>query len=185
MDTNTYDFQLEIKPYLDTNEDILWCDKPCKTFIFTTSDIFTTLFGVVWLAFSIFWVVSAYFATEEAEGVFNLFPWFGLPFVFVGLYLLIFRHFVSYVKRKNMIYALTNKRAMIVHIGSRKYVQEYRYENISNIQMKCDENDVGSIYFFTGELRYSNGRGYSSTSGIFGINNTTKVYISNIGNNHK
>jgi hypothetical protein len=176
MDNNIFDLKLEINPYLDVNEDVLWCDKPAKKLVFTTADIFTTLFGVVWLSFSIFWVASAYFATEAADGGFKLFPLFGVPFVFIGLYLLFFRHLVSLFRRKNMIYALTNKRVMIVHTGKRQYVQEYRYENISNIQMKCDEDDIGSIFFFTGEIRYNNGRNYSSTSGIFGIKDTKKVY---------
>ena len=176
--TNTYDLQLQIKPYLDVNEDILWCDKPYKRFVFTVNDIFTTLFGIVWLSFSIFWVISAFLATNEADSsAFNIFPLFGMPFVFIGLYLLFFRHIVGAVKRKNMIYALTDKRALIVHSGKRQYVQEYRYENISNIQMKCDDNDIGSIFFLTGSINYNrNGRGYASTSGIFGIRDTKKVY---------
>ena len=176
MEENIFDLKFEVKHYLDTNEDVLWCDKPVKKLVFTSADIFTTLFGVVWLSFSVFWIVSAYFAIEASDGSFKLFPLFGVPFVLVGLYLLFFRHFVSLIKRKNMVYALTNKRAMIVHTGKRKYVQEYRYENISNIQMKCDDNDVGSIFFLTGEIRYNNGRSYSSTSGIFGIKDTKKVY---------
>lgn len=178
MDGYTYDLQLYIKPYLDVNEDILWCDKPVKKFVFTSADLFTTLFGIVWLSFSLFWVFSAFSATSDSENAtLNIFPFFGLPFVFVGLYLLFFRHIAGAAKRKNMIYALTNKRALIVHIGNRQYVQEYRYENISNIQMKCDDNDIGSIFFLTGAINYNrNGRSYTSTSGIFGIKDTKKVY---------
>ncbi len=178
MTNNTYDLQLQIKPYLDANEDILWCDKPYKKVVFTTNDIFTTLFGIVWLSFSVFWVISAYFATNSTDApTLKIFPLFGLPCVFVGLYLLFFRHIVSAIKRKNMIYALTNKRALIVHVGKRQYVQEYRYENISNIQMKCDDDEIGSIFFLTGAINYNrNGRSYTSTSGIFGIKDTKKVY---------
>ncbi|MBR2024982.1 MAG: DUF308 domain-containing protein [Clostridia bacterium] len=176
MDTNNYDLQLEIKQYLDVNEDILWCDKPFKKITFSSGDVFTTLFGVVWLSFSLFWVASAFFATKGAAGFAKVFPLFGIPFVLIGLYLLFFRHIVSYIRRKNMIYTLTSKRVMIVHTGKRQYVQEYRYEDISNIQIKCDDNDVGSIFFFSGEIRYNNGKSYSSTSGIFGIKNTKKVY---------
>lgn len=176
MEDNNYNLKLEVNPYLDVNEDVVWCDKPAKKFVFTSADIFTTLFGAVWLSFSVFWVFSAYMSTESTDGTFNIFPLFGIPFVVVGLYLLLFRHIVSFAKRKNMVYALTNKRALIVHTGKRQYVQEYRYENISNIQMKCDDNDIGSIFFLTGEVRYNNGRSYSSTSGIFGIKDTKKVY---------
>ena len=179
MDNNSYDLQLQIKPYLDVNEDILWCDKPYKKFVFTANDVFTTLFGIVWLLFSVFWIISAYFATSGTDEptLNSVFPLFGLPFVFVGLYLLFFRHIVGAIRRKNIIYALTNKRALVVHMGSRQYVQEYRYENISNIQLKCDDNDVGSIFFLTGAISHNrNGRSYASTSGIFGIKDTKKVY---------
>lgn len=178
MDNNSYDLKLHIKPYLDINEDILWCDKPAKRYVFTSADIFTTLFGIVWLAFSLFWVITAFSITGDVEtSSINIFPFLGIPFVFIGLYLLFFRHIFGALKRKNMIYALTNKRAMIVHIGKRQYVQEYRYENISNIQMKCDDNDMGSIFFLTGAINYNrNGRSYASTSGIFGIKDTKKVY---------
>ncbi len=178
MDNNSYDLQLQIKPYLDVSEDILWCDKPVKKFVFTANDIFTTLFGVVWLAFSLFWVISAFYATGRSDAtMLKIFPFFGMPFVLVGLYLLFFRHIFSAIKRKNMIYALTNKRALVVHTGKRQYVQEYRYEDISNIQIKCSDDDVGSIFFLTGAISYNrNGRSYASTSGIFGIKDTKKVY---------
>lgn len=176
MEDNRFDLKLEINPYLDADEDVIWCDKPVKKIVFTSADIFTTLIGVVWLSFSVFWVFSAYIATEASDSSFKIFPLFGIPFVLTGLYLLFFRHVVSLVKRKNIVYVLTNKRAIVVHTGKRQYVQEYRYENISNIQMKCDDNDIGSIFFLTGEIRYNNGRSYSSTSGIFGIKDTKKVY---------
>lgn len=170
MEENSLDLKFEINTYLDADEDVLWYDKPVKKIVFTSADIFTTLFGVVWLSFSVFWIIEASYST------FEIFPFFGIPFVLIGLYLLFFRHVVSLVKRKDMIYVLTNRRAMIVHTGKRQYVQEYRYENISNVQMRCDDNDIGSIFFLTGEIRYNNGRGYSTTSGIFGIKDTKKVY---------
>lgn len=176
MDINNFDLQLEIKPYLDGRESLLWCDKPVKKIIFTLNDVFTTLFGIFWLAFSLFWVFSAYMATSETTGPSKIFPLFGIPFVLVGVYLLFFRHIVSYFKRKNIIYALTEKRVLVVHFGRSKYVQEYKYEHISNISLKTNENDVGSIYFFTGGFHYNNNRNYSSTSGIFGIKDTKKVY---------
>ncbi len=178
MDTNSYDLLIDVKPYLDSDEDVLWCDKPTKILVFSTADIFTTMFGFVWLSFSIFWTVTAFMATNDADdAVFSIFPVFGLPFVFIGMYLLFFRYVISAIQRKRMIYAITNKRVLIVHTGRKQYVQEYRYTDISNVQMKCDNNDVGSIFFFSGALRYNrNGSSYASTSGVFGIKNTKKVY---------
>ncbi len=178
MEQNTYDLQLVIKPYLDTNEHIVWCDRPAKLFAFTVSDLFTSIFGVFWLAFSIFWMLTAFEGSKGSnDAMLSVFPLFGLPFVLVGLYLVFFKHIVTAIKRKKIIYALTNNRALIVHTGKRQYVQEYRYENIANIQMKCDSNDIGSIFFLAGAINYTrNGRSYASTSGIFGIKETKKVY---------
>lgn len=176
---NNYDLQLEIKPYLSTGESILWCDKPCKTFVFTVADIFTTLFGIVWLGFSVFWFLGAFFATQgQTDPMAKLFPFFGVPFICVGLYLLFFRHIVSAISRKRIIYALTDKRAIIVHTGRREYLQEFRYENISNIHLESKNDDVGSINFLSNQINYvsSNKRYANSSSGFFGIRNVKNVY---------
>ena len=179
MEANTYDLQLEIKPYLGADEAILWCDKPKKLFVFTMSEVFTTLFGIVWLAFSMFWVISAYFATSGTDdAVARIFTLFGLPFVLIGLYLVIFRHIFSVISRRKTIYALTSKRAVIVHTGRREYMQEFKYKDISNIRIKSDENDLGSIIFLSSPIHYHRGTGKyaNSTSGFFGICDVKKVY---------
>ena len=176
---NNYELQLEIKPYLNAGESILWCDKPYKIFVFTVADIFTTLFGIVWLGFSVFWFLGAFFATQgQTDPMAKIFPFFGVPFICVGLYLLFFRHIVSALTRKRIIYALTDKRAIIVHTGKRQYLQEFKYANISNIQLESKKDDVGSINFLSNQLTYSNRnkRYANASSGFFGIKEVKKVY---------
>ena len=77
---DNYDF---CKPYIMDNEYILWEGAPQKGLVLTSRDLALIPFSLIWLAFSLFWEVSAIRTT----GSLFMVLW-GLPFVGVGIYLL-------------------------------------------------------------------------------------------------
>jgi hypothetical protein len=100
---NYIDPRSEIIDQVQGDEKLLWADKPVRGIKFRSTDIFITLFSILWLSFSVFWVYMA----SEANIIFAL---FGTPFILIGIYLLIGRYFFDALSRKNTVYGLTNKR---------------------------------------------------------------------------
>ena len=100
---NYIDPRAEIIDQIQGDEKLLWADKPARGIKFRSTDIFITLFSILWLSFSVFWVYMA----SEANIIFAL---FGTPFILVGVYLLIGRYFYDALSRKNTVYGLTSTR---------------------------------------------------------------------------
>lgn len=100
---NYIDPRSEIIDQIEGDERLLWADKPVRGIKFRFTDIFLTLFSIFWLGFAVFWTYMA----MEGSVIFAL---FGIPFILVGVYLLIGRYFTDALSRKNTVYALTNKR---------------------------------------------------------------------------
>ena len=74
---------------LDGGERLLWLGQPRSGIRLRAQDAFLIPFSLLWGGFAIFWELMALTATSKAPGpVAVVFPLFGLPFVFVGLYLI-------------------------------------------------------------------------------------------------
>ncbi len=100
---NYIDPRTEIIDQIQGDEKLLWADKPATGIKFRSTDIFITLFSILWLAFSLFWTYMAI----DASIIFAL---FGTPFILVGVYLLIGRYFYDALSRKKTVYGLTSTR---------------------------------------------------------------------------
>lgn len=104
-DTENYHFY---KPYLTDQEQVLWTGMPEKGRLFTGQDFVLLPFGIVWLAFSLFWEVAA---LKSGAPLFS--SLFGLPFIGIGVYL-VFGVFIQRLRlRGRTFYAITNKKIMI------------------------------------------------------------------------
>lgn len=99
---NDFDF---CRPYLTGDEYIMWQGKPERGNLITHSDIFTIPFSVLWCAFAIFWVLTAYHSGAPLP-----FVMFGMIFVFVGCYISFGRFIHTAILRKNTAYVITNKK---------------------------------------------------------------------------
>ena len=159
----------EISPYIGQNEKILWCDKPVKNFIIAGAEIFNVLFGAFWLAFSIFWLIMT--LVDKNSGAL---PYFSIPFILLGLWLVLFKHLVQAVKRKKIIYVVTNKRVLVVTTGKEEFVEEFCYSDIAEIDMKADKNGIGSVFFYSSPKDPK--KKVLTSSGIFGIKDTSVVF---------
>lgn len=100
---NYIDPRAELIDQLNDNEKLLWADKPLSGIKFRASDVFVIPFSIVWCGFAIFWTLMA----MSSNFYFGL---FGIPFVIIGIMLLIGRFFLDAAMRKNTVYGLTNMR---------------------------------------------------------------------------
>jgi hypothetical protein len=160
-----------LKPYLKEDEKVLWADIPAKSFVYLPSDLFSALIGVFWILFSIFWLVLTINpALEGASGTEALMPYLSIPFFIVGLWFVIIKNLIIAIKRRQLVYAITNKRVVAVYT-SKEYLEQYLIVDIACAEVKENKNGTGSIFFFSNK----NTNKKYSTSGIFAINNVKEV----------
>lgn len=144
-----YDFG---RPYMVGDEYILWKGKPEKGGLFTGREIIMLPFALIWLAFSAFWELTAIFS-----GAPLLFCLWGVPFVGIGLYLLIGRFFHMAYLRKRTFYIVTNKKIMIKR-GNR--IEMHDGKTLPPMDIQIHKNGNGTITFrddvyMSGRRRYS------------------------------
>ncbi len=135
--TDNYAF---CKAYLIDGEQILWKGKPEKGQIFHKQDIVLVPFAVFWLGFSLFWE-----ATAIMGGAPFFFALWGLPFIAVGVYLLIGRHIMALYLRNKTFYVVTNKR-LIIKKGSK--IEMRNGEDLPPMEVQLHKNGNGTITFW-------------------------------------
>ncbi|MBQ8504062.1 MAG: hypothetical protein IJ491_07285 [Clostridia bacterium] len=135
--TDNYDF---CRPYLTQDERILWKGKPEKGQILHKQDIIMIPFSIFWLGFSVFWEIGA---LKSGGSLF--FALWGLPFIAVGLYLLIGRHIQSLYLRNKTFYVVTNKR-LIIKKGSKLEIR--MAQDLPPMEVQLHKNGNGTITFW-------------------------------------
>ncbi len=112
---------------LAPDERIVWQGRPATRLDLKASDIPASLFGTVFLAFSLFWIATtASFVSETGEVATVLFPLAGIPFLFAGAYLMVGRFFWDARRRARTWYTLTDRRAFVAtDIGGKRTLEDY------------------------------------------------------------
>lgn len=75
---------------------------------------------------------------------------FGLPFVAVGLYLLIGRFFVDSRQRARTYYGVTSRRVLIVVAGEPRVVRSLALEGLDSISIQERTDATGTLVFGQG-----------------------------------
>ena len=132
---------------LIAGEQVLWSGQPERA-PFCKRDILEWPFGVFWLAFSIFWMygVSGRFDNKAGKGS----PWFvlfGIPFVLIGLYLVMGKFLYRYWKRGRTYFAVSNKRVLVITNAARKTCISAYLESLPAITKSIGRSGVGTLRF--------------------------------------
>jgi hypothetical protein len=105
------ELEMAARGYLSRDEKLLWSGQPRGGIQFRGSDIFAIPFSLMWGGFAFFWEFSV---TRIGTGAPTIFTLWGIPFVLMGLYLIIGRFFVDAWMRSKTQYFLTDQRVLIV-----------------------------------------------------------------------
>jgi hypothetical protein len=97
-----------IRDRLIAGEKLLWSGQPRQGILFVASDALMIPFSLMWGGFAIFWEASV--LTVKAPILFRL---WGIPFVLIGLYLIVGRFFADAWIRRDLCYGVTNFRILI------------------------------------------------------------------------
>lgn len=143
----------EVRRHLSSGERVLWSGQPKQGVILRGSDAMTIPFSLLWGGFAFYWEWTA--ITSDAPGFFVL---WGIPFVLIGIYLIIGRFFVESRQRERTYYAVTNERVLIISGLVRPTVKSLSLRTLTDVSLTEGSNGEGSITFGAA----------SALSGMFG-----------------
>ncbi len=131
MQNAAAELELELAP----GERLLWSTKPQQGIRFIAADAFLLPFALVWLAFSLGFELMSFRIPVATGGAMRMvFAIFGLPFVFIGLYLLAGRFFLDAKRRRNTAYGITNQRVLTVTRGRNRRIRSLDLAQIKDVE---------------------------------------------------
>ena len=141
-DATQFDDQQAFAPYLLPSERILWSGRPPRGLLFRRSDAFLIPFSLLWGGFAFFWEYMAY-----AQGAPLYFLLFGGIFVIIGIFFIAGRFVFDILVREKTIYAVTEKRALILSGFIRPSLTALQLSSMSQISLEMIDGGKGTISF--------------------------------------
>ena len=156
MDGPDYEAMEEVRKRLDSGEALVWAGRPRPARLAAMA-LPMFIFGMPWTAFAVLWTCGAAGFKIPKPGLnFGfLFPLWGLPFVLVGLGMLLGPVW-GYLLARRMIYAATSKRLLAVFGGT---VRSFTPQK--PLRVSCLEREDGS-----GDLTFPDAVGFSPSPGL-------------------
>ncbi len=154
------DFLSKLDRLLKTNEKILWSGKPEKK-AFVLPALASIPVGLLFFVFSIFWILAA-----SSAGPPDFFTFMGLPFVVVGIAIIIAPFLWQLLRHRNTEYVITDKR-IITQTGA--IGLDTRFVDFDKIQEVYVKIGVIDRLFGTGSL-------YAMTAGASNFSPQTGPY---------
>jgi hypothetical protein len=121
---------------LAADETLTWWDRPIPMLLARHELNANMLFGLFFLAFSIFWMTMAW----NAPGPFFL---FGAPIVLVGLWLAS-APLRAYARASSTLFALTNRRALVLTSSK---ARTFPLDQIEFVECESFADDTGHVEF--------------------------------------
>ena len=167
-----------LTPELGRGERLLWTGRPRQGLRLRPSDWYLVPFSLLWGGFAFFWEFMV--LTGGA-------PWFfalwGVPFVLVGLYLIVGRFFADSYQRARTYYGVTDQRVLILSGLLNRRTTSIALPNLGEVSLTERSDRSGSITFGTPNAAYPAwwgsswpGTGYKTAPTFDLIDDVRQVY---------
>ena len=163
---------------LGRDERLLWSGRPRQGLLFRSSDWLAVPFSLMWGGFAIFWEYSVS-TGRNAPLVMSL---WGIPFVLLGLYIIVGRFFVDAWQRSRTCYGVTNQRVILAGGILARQVKSLPLATLSDLSLQERSDGSGTITFGPVASPYGSlGRGFpgmnrASTPAFDPIDHARQVY---------
>lgn len=140
MDQSTAMMQInrEIQP----GETLLWSGLPRQGIYLKGSDAIQVPFSLAWCGFACFWEYNTF--NSGAPVFFKL---WGIPFVLIGVYMVVGRFIADSQVRSNTAYAVTSKRILFISGLFNQKTTSIDLLSIPELSLTEKDNDSGTISF--------------------------------------
>ena len=128
-----------IRSKLDDGETLVWSGRPRQGLLLQPTDAIVIPFTLVWGGFAIFWEYEV--VKSHAFWVLQL---WGIPFVVLGLYLMVGRFFSDAALRARTYYGVTDKRIII---AAGQQVRSYALSDVSRVALSTRADGSGTLTF--------------------------------------
>jgi hypothetical protein len=137
---------------LNADETLVRAAQPSPVYLAVRS-VPVAIFGLFFGGFALFWINAAYTGTSHIPaggdgmpGAFRFFPLFGIPFLLVGA-AMVLSPIYAYVKALSTVYAVTDKRAIIISNAVTRSVNSYYASDFTDIGRSGELNGYGDVIF--------------------------------------
>lgn len=135
------------------------------------------IFGLFFGGFAAFWIAMAaggvWFAKKNdgdsnVPGLFMLFPLFGLPFLLVGLGMILSPWWIARAARRTAC-CVTGTRALQVAVGKSVRIQSWSPADLDEISKELYPDGTGTVTFAKSVTFTSRGRARKSNDAFYGV----------------
>lgn len=178
---NPGDAQLRAQSELQSGETLVWTGTADPSRAAITS-LPAMIFGIPVAGFAIFWISQAYRATngmarsahnDFARG-FQVFPVFGIPFVLIGVFVIL-TPLWNFLKARNTVYAVTNQRVMVITGTTSRSVKSYTPADITSVEHRERPDGSGDIVIQTNAIMRTNNSVSQFKLALLGVPNVKQV----------
>ena len=134
----------DIARQLDAGERLLWSGRPGRGVRLRASDGLFIPFSLLWGGFAFFWEFMVF--RVKAPFFFRL---WGVPFVLVGIYLIAGRFFWDARRRARAVYAVTDRRIILVDGGVRRSTRTLNLKTLNEITLSERRDGSGDVVLGT------------------------------------
>ena len=127
---------------LRQSEKLLWSGRPRQGVFLTSKDAGAIPFSLMWGSGVFFWEYKA--MTSGGPVFFDL---WGIPFVLIGVYLIVGRFFHEAMLRSRTYYGLTNQRVIIISGMFSPTVMSLQVQTLTDIALSEEASGFGTILF--------------------------------------
>jgi hypothetical protein len=151
----------EITASLDRGERVIWSGRPRQGLMLRGMDAFAIPFALLWTSVPLIAALAALVSPKGDR--FALLP--TIPFVLIGLYLLVGRFFVDAAQRRHTFYALTDERILIVSGIWSRDTRSLSLRMLEQVDLSARTSGWGTIKFGRGAFGSFAMPGWPGTKG--------------------
>lgn len=157
-----------IERELQPGETVSSIETPQPRF-FTTTSTSAFLFAIPWTLFALFWMAGASgFKVPDFQNGLDLFPFFGVPFVLIGLGMFS-SPIWAYRSAFNSVYVITDRRAITFVGGFRTTIRSFFPDDLNGLHRSERSDGSGDVIVGTTTKRDSEGGTDTSSYGFLGV----------------
>jgi hypothetical protein len=138
--------EIVVTQHLLPGERVLWADRPVRGIRLSPSDAVLIPFALLWTAIVVLWEVLALRILGDIDGGVP-FAVVGVPFLLVGLYLVAGRLVVGALRKRRLLYAVTDQRVLVLREGEGTRARSVALERLGAPSATRGSDGRGTVRF--------------------------------------